>query len=115
LFASLPEAAAGVDDRRRNTAAGLAGSLRHTGTGTQEPLWDRLGLLAMPVLVVAGANDPKFTALGERLVACIGGHATFAAVPDAGHAAHLEQPAAFVTLVEHWLATVTRESGNSCG
>ncbi|MDQ1426202.1 MAG: 2-succinyl-6-hydroxy-2,4-cyclohexadiene-carboxylate synthase, partial [Acidimicrobiaceae bacterium] len=48
LFASLPAAAADVDDRRRNTAVGLAASLRHTGTGTQEPLWDRLALLDMP-------------------------------------------------------------------
>ena len=30
-----------LDDRRRNTAAGLASSLRLAGTGTQEPLWDR--------------------------------------------------------------------------
>ena len=37
----------GLDDRRRNTAAGLASSLRLAGTGTQEPLWDRL----------AGADD----------------------------------------------------------
>jgi 2-succinyl-6-hydroxy-2,4-cyclohexadiene-1-carboxylate synthase len=105
LFASLPAAAAGVDDRRRNTAAGLAASLRHTGTGTQEPLWDRLARLETPVLVVAGARDEKFTALGGRLVSAIGAGARFAAIPDAGHAAHLEQPAAFAALVEHWLAT----------
>ncbi len=104
MFASLRPAAAAVEDRRRNTAAGLAASLRNTGTGTQEPLWDRLALLRIPVLIVAGERDAKFTALGHRLADAVGDDATFASVPDAGHAAHLEQPAAFVTLVEHWLA-----------
>ena len=35
LFAGLSADAAGVDDRRRNTAAGLASSLRLAGTGAQ--------------------------------------------------------------------------------
>ena len=33
----------GLAERKRNTASGLASSLRLAGTGTQEPLWDRLG------------------------------------------------------------------------
>jgi 2-succinyl-6-hydroxy-2,4-cyclohexadiene-1-carboxylate synthase len=101
----LPAAAAAVDDRRRNTAAGLAASLRHTGAGTQEPLWERLGGLSIPVLVVVGERDEKFTTLGRRLVDAIGSSATFAAIGDAGHAAHLEQPAAFVAIVERWLTS----------
>ena len=59
LFATLPRDAAGLDDRRRNTADGLASSLRLAGTGTQEPLWDRLPELPMPVLLVAGALDDE--------------------------------------------------------
>jgi pimeloyl-ACP methyl ester carboxylesterase len=31
-------------------------------------------------------------------------HAEFALVPGAGHAAHLEQPAAFLAVVRAWLA-----------
>src|SRR5690606_19116726 len=67
LFATLDEAAAGREERRANTAAGLASSLRLAGSGTQMPLWDRLRTLDVPTLVVAGALDPKFVALGERL------------------------------------------------
>jgi 2-succinyl-6-hydroxy-2,4-cyclohexadiene-1-carboxylate synthase len=103
LFTGLDPDAAGLEDRRRNTAAGLASSLRLAGTGTQEPLWDRLPALAMPVLVLAGADDEKFTAIGRRMADRIGPNATFAAVPDAGHAAHLEQPAAVVDLIRSWL------------
>ncbi|MEP4650557.1 MAG: alpha/beta fold hydrolase, partial [Ilumatobacter sp.] len=68
LFAGLTEATAMRDDRLRNTASGLASSLRLTGTGTQEPLWDRLGAIRCPVLVIVGERDTKFTALGERIV-----------------------------------------------
>ena len=67
LFATLPDTARDVEDRRRNTSAGLAASLRLSGTGTQTPLWDRLAELAMPVLLVAGARDHKFVALAERM------------------------------------------------
>ena len=73
MFGHVPDAANGIDERRRNTAAGLASSLRLAGTGTQEPLWDRLGELTLPVLVVVGGRDTKFTDLGRRLVAGVGG------------------------------------------
>ena len=110
LFASLPPDAADVEDRRRNTAAGLASSLRLAGTGVQEPVWDRVGTIEVPVIVVAGERDTKFRALGERLAPAIGSNATFAVVPDAGHAAHLEQPTAFAALVRAWLAQAVSQS-----
>jgi 2-succinyl-6-hydroxy-2,4-cyclohexadiene-1-carboxylate synthase len=104
MFAGLPDDPAERAERRHNTAAGLAASLRLVGTGTQEPRWDRLGALTMPVLVLAGEHDAKFTELGRRLASSIGDNASFATVPGAGHAAHLEQPEAFVHLVREWLA-----------
>jgi 2-succinyl-6-hydroxy-2,4-cyclohexadiene-1-carboxylate synthase len=102
LFARLPANAADRADRERNTAAGLASSLRLIGTGTQAPLWHRLHNLTMPVLVVAGQHDQKFTELGQRLVDCIGSHATLAIIDGAGHAVHLEQPDAFVERYREW-------------
>ena len=88
---------------RQRDAATLAACLRCLGTGTQEPLWDRLSELAMPVLVLAGEHDAKFTSLGRRMAEAAGDNARFATVPDAGHAAHLEQPAAFRAVVEAFL------------
>ena len=75
LFASLPPEARSIDDRRTNTAAGLAASLRLAGTGTQEPLWDRLEELEMPVLLVAGERDDAFSALAREMAAAIGANA----------------------------------------
>ena len=104
LFAGLPTEAAGLEERRTNTVAGLAGSLRLAGTATMDPpLWDRLASLTMPVLVLAGHHDHKFAALGRRLAAAIGANATFASIEQAGHAAHLEQPAALLTLLAAFL------------
>ena len=101
LFATLLADAAGLDIRRTNTTSGLASSLRQAGTGAQDPLWDRLGELTMPVLVVAGALDHKFVALARRLHASIPG-SRLAIVEDAGHTVPLERPDQFVTLLTTW-------------
>ncbi|MEL6890603.1 MAG: alpha/beta fold hydrolase [Actinomycetota bacterium] len=102
LFAGLDSSIDQRDDRLRNTAVGLASSLRSCGTGTQEPLWDRLGELRTPTLVLVGAEDQKFRDLGERLVAELV-DAELVVVPDAGHSVHLEQPGATVDAIADWL------------
>lgn len=103
LFSGLPREAAELDARRQNTAAGLASSLRLSGTGSQEPLWDRLHRLTMPVLVVAGATDDKFTELGRRMAEAIGTNARLEVIADAGHAVHLEAPEQFLAAVTPFL------------
>jgi 2-succinyl-6-hydroxy-2,4-cyclohexadiene-1-carboxylate synthase len=103
MFATLRSDAAALAERGRNTATGLASSLRTAGTGTQEPLWDRLAGCEIPVLALAGANDPRFVVAGLRIAELTGG--VFSAVVGAGHAAHLEQPALCARIVESWLAT----------
>ena len=104
LFATLPPERAGRADRLTNTTRGLAASLRLHGTGTQEPLWDRLATLRPPTLLIAGARDAKFAALAERMAAAIGPSATVALIQDAGHAAHLERPEEVAALVRAFLA-----------
>jgi 2-succinyl-6-hydroxy-2,4-cyclohexadiene-1-carboxylate synthase len=107
LFEGLTVDSALREDRLRNTSAGLAASLRATGTGTQSPLWDRLGEIDVPVLVLAGEYDAKFRALGERLASMIP-EATFEVIADAGHSVHLEQPAATADAVAEWFRTPSR-------
>ena len=103
LFAGLDTSAQCRSERESNTAAGLASSLRLTGLGTQRPLWKNLPELTMPVLVVAGVNDPKFRDLARRLAQGIGSSATLAVIEEAGHTVHLEAPEAFHAVLDEWL------------
>lgn len=91
MWRTLPAAAAAGPSRLDNTPAGLASSLRRAGAGCLEPLWDRLGSLRLPVLVVAGALDETYAAHARRLADALP-DARLALVPDAGHACHLERP-----------------------
>lgn len=104
MFAGIPPERQFLMERMENTVDGLEASLLQAGAGSQDPSWDHLHRLDMPVLVLAGEQDGKYVELGRRLQASIGENATFAAVPGAGHAAHLEQPEAFLAIVRPWLA-----------
>jgi len=91
---------------RLAAAPGLASSLRLCGTGTQEPLWGRLGAVAPPVLALAGADDAAFAAHAVRLARGLRNGAA-SLVPGGGHAAHLAQPEQVARLVRHWLTPGT--------
>jgi 2-succinyl-6-hydroxy-2,4-cyclohexadiene-1-carboxylate synthase len=106
MFASLTAQQSFRELRATNAAAGLASSLRLCGTGTQESLWSRLGELTMPVLVIAGANDEKFTHLGHRLVESIGTNASIQLIDNAGHSAQLENPEGTAAAITKWLSEV---------
>jgi 2-succinyl-6-hydroxy-2,4-cyclohexadiene-1-carboxylate synthase len=103
MFARLAGAAQKAE-RGRNSAAGLASSLRLAGTGTQEPLWDRMPTLTVPLLALAGTDDTRFGAHAFRLTrATPQGVASL--IPGGGHAVHLAQPDQVGRLIGHWLAT----------
>lgn len=103
LFSRLPRDPADRAVRLANTATGLATSLRLAGTGRQQPLDVALAAVDVPVLVMAGELDAKFRTEADRLAAAIGPNARRALVADAGHAAHAEQPSAFVDELRSWL------------
>jgi pimeloyl-ACP methyl ester carboxylesterase len=58
----------------------------------------------MPVLALAGQQDDRFSAEAARLAEAIGANASRVVIPGAGHAAHLEQPDAFLSVLRPWLA-----------
>ncbi|HVC15619.1 MAG TPA: alpha/beta fold hydrolase [Acidimicrobiales bacterium] len=92
----------GLDERRRNSAEGLASSLRMAGTGTQQPVWERLGTLRAPLLALAGADDVRFALAAARLSRGAP-DGVFSLVPGAGHAAHLVQPDLCARIVRQYL------------
>lgn len=108
MFAGLPPEGRFETERRRNTAEGLATSLELAGTGAQQPLWDALPAIDVPVLVVAGEDDRRYADIAARTAATIGDNARTALVAGAGHSAHLERPAAFTELLLGWLEGLER-------
>jgi 2-succinyl-6-hydroxy-2,4-cyclohexadiene-1-carboxylate synthase len=109
MFAGVGPEADGLDERRRNTGPGLASSLRRAGTGTQLPLWDKVDRLTMPVLVVTGGLDEKFTALGRRMADAIGANASHVVVPGTGHAPHLQRPDTVAELVRGFVGSAATD------
>ena len=103
LFGGLSPAAAMRADRLRNTAKGLADSLRHAGTGRQDSLWNRLDAIACPTLLVTGEMDTKFCEIAARMSGVIP-QCEWVTVQDAGHTVHLEQSTPFAQLLVSWLA-----------
>jgi 2-succinyl-6-hydroxy-2,4-cyclohexadiene-1-carboxylate synthase len=104
LFAHLSAEQADLASRLANTPAGLADSLRRQGTGTQTPSHDRLGELDMPVLLVAGARDERFSKIAEDMAGAIGANARVTLLEDAGHATPFEEPKRFAALLEDFFA-----------
>jgi 2-succinyl-6-hydroxy-2,4-cyclohexadiene-1-carboxylate synthase len=103
LFAGLEPQPEDLESRLANNSRGLATALRRLGTGAQEPLWDRLDKLEMPVLAVAGQKDAKFARIAEELADAIGVNAQVVAIAGAGHPAHLERPISFTRLLTAFL------------
>jgi len=99
-----------LTQRLRNRPQGLALSLRGMGSGAQPPLHTHLPRLAAPVLAVVGAEDAKFLAIARTLVSRLP-HGRLCLIPGAGHAAHLENPAAFRAATRDFLANTEAESG----
>ena len=88
------QAARSLISRRREVAR----SFMDWSLGAQQPLWERLGDIRIPVLWVAGAHDEAFRALAER-AASLSPLARLAVAPAAGHRVPWEN--------EAWLAETT--------
>jgi 2-succinyl-6-hydroxy-2,4-cyclohexadiene-1-carboxylate synthase len=84
--------------RLQNNAAGLAQSLRGLGTGVQPSLHAQLPNLRVPVLLITGELDTKFTAIARQMAQALP-RAQLRIIPGAGHTVHLEQPQEYTSLV----------------
>jgi 2-succinyl-6-hydroxy-2,4-cyclohexadiene-1-carboxylate synthase len=103
MFASVPPDAPGLTDRRRLSPEFLAACLRRLGAGAMEPMWSEVPQLAMPVLLVTGTHDEKYTAIARRMLERM--HAGVSHVQlDGGHALPLEQPGVLGGLITAFAA-----------
>jgi 2-succinyl-6-hydroxy-2,4-cyclohexadiene-1-carboxylate synthase len=88
--------------RLLNDPTGLANSLLGMGTGQQVPLWSRLGELNVPVQLIVGQADSRYVAIAERMRHGLP-RAELAVLAEAGHTAHLDQPDAFLRIMQQTL------------
>jgi 2-succinyl-6-hydroxy-2,4-cyclohexadiene-1-carboxylate synthase len=107
--AELPaeQLAALREQRLVSNPVGLANSLRGMGTGAQNPISARMGEVDVPVLLLAGSLDEKFTNIARDLANSLP-DAEFVAIEGVGHAAHLEAPEEFNAAVLAALQRGTR-------
>lgn len=88
--------------RLTNNPIGLANSLRGMGTGSQPSLWDSIASLQMPILLLAGELDTKFTQISYQMHALIP-QSIVQIIPSAGHTIHNEQPETYAHVISDFL------------
>ncbi len=88
--------------RLENSPTALAQSLRTFGAGVMEPLWNYLYTIDVPVLLLSGEIDTKFTAINGRMCVMLP-LCKHVIVKNAGHNIHLENPSEFVNLVNDFI------------
>lgn len=80
----------------------IARSFVDWSLGAQQPLWDRLVEITIPVLWIVGENDVKFHGLAERAVSLIP-NAHLAIAPGSGHRVPWEAETWFAETVTGFL------------
>lgn len=81
----------------------LAAALRGIGQASFDPVWDRLGEIDLPVLLMSGADDPLYEAHADHLAKLLP-RAQRSSIAGAGHAAHISKPAEATAAVNQFLA-----------
>lgn len=87
------------------SAAGLAGAARGMLSQFDSRVIESLPEIKVPTLVLVGANDQPFLGATDYMTKKIPG-CVRATIPDAGHAANIDQPGPFNEAVESFLATL---------
>jgi pimeloyl-ACP methyl ester carboxylesterase len=93
-FGDLSKASAEVRLARHRDASGLARAARGMLTQKNARVIESLPGIAVPAVVIVGADDTPFLAASDYMAAKIPG-AKKIVIPDAGHSANIDQPAAF--------------------
>ena len=93
--------------RRQHNAIGLANSLRQFGQGAVMNLWPHISRLKMPILLITGQQDSKYSEIAQRMRSLSAPPLDLPwqhrIIEGAGHAPHLEAPEASAQLVRQFL------------
>jgi 2-succinyl-6-hydroxy-2,4-cyclohexadiene-1-carboxylate synthase len=91
------------EERTKNTKTGLANTLRGFGTGVMPYIGSELVKLKIPILLITGGLDDKFTRINENLKKIMRS-SKHKIISTSGHNTHLEEPKKFVEAVNGFLS-----------
>jgi len=95
----------------KNSKIALVNTLRAAGTGQMKPLWHRLSGLAMPVLLITGSIDEKFTDSSRRMAKLLP-DCKHEIIEDTGHNVHLENLDRYCKAVKEFISTIHERENN---
>ena len=90
------------EEKSKNSRTGLANSLKGSGTGVMPYLGAELIKLKLPVLLISGGLDGKYTQINQNLSKLFAS-AKHKIISTAGHNTHLEEPKKFIKAVNEFL------------
>jgi 2-succinyl-6-hydroxy-2,4-cyclohexadiene-1-carboxylate synthase len=93
-------------NRRQHRAEGLANSLRQFGQGSFPDLWPELEKLQLPIILITGNADKKYTDMAQRMCAQLP-KAIHQKINDCGHAPHLEDTEKCSQVLYNFLNTLS--------
>ena len=99
-FVQHPNYCQAIVQRLKNNPFKLAKSLRYMSLGAQPSLWDNLGKMQIPLILIVGSLDLKFITINQK-IADLCSLARLNLVENTGHNIHFEQPLEFADLIKN--------------
>jgi 2-succinyl-6-hydroxy-2,4-cyclohexadiene-1-carboxylate synthase len=87
-----------INRKKKNSSQGLINSLRAFGTGTMNPLWEKLFQIKIPTLLITGTLDKKFTNINNRMNKILA-NSRHKIINNCGHNVHAKNPKEFSELL----------------
>lgn len=97
-----------IQRRLRNDPEALSMSLLYMGTGSQSSLWDKLGQITTPMLLIAGQHDAKFSTIASEVVELCPA-ARMVTIDNAGHNVHFENPEEYARQISLFLDNIRKD------
>jgi len=102
---NLTDFEAEKNKRNRNSVVGLTNMLSGFSTGLMPNYWERIHTIEMPVLLISGELDEKYTSINRTMKSLIP-NSLHHIVPETGHNTHLENPVLFAKFVADFLNSI---------
>ena len=91
--------------RRQQTAEGLAASLKQFGQGACPNLWPQISGINLPVLLISGSEDAKYSSIAKRMHLEMN-QSAHVSVAGAGHMPHLEKPVETAEAIQRFIKQI---------